>query len=100
MKTAECEGIEAVGALLERACAARVENVEPIEGTHNVKAVVDAGRYGRRIVVCGAPNCRPGLVTAYAPIGKKTIHGVESDGMLASGAELGINRDHTGVIEL
>ena len=100
MKTAECEGIERTGDLLERACAARVEAVEPIPDCHNVKAVVDAGRYGERTVVCGAPNCRPGLVTAYVPIGKKAIHGVESDGMLASGAELGINRDHSGVIEL
>jgi len=100
MKTAECEGIETVGALLERACAAKILTVEPIEGSHNVRAVVDAGRYGERTVVCGAKNCRPGLITAYAPIGKKTIHGVESDGMLASAAELGINRDHAGVIEL
>jgi phenylalanyl-tRNA synthetase beta chain len=43
-------------------------------------------------VVCGAPNCRPGMATVYAPVGRKAIHGVESDGMLASGAELGINR--------
>lgn len=100
MKTAECEGIERVGELLEKACAARVESVEPIPNSHNVKAVVDAGRYGTRTVVCGAPNCRPGIVTAYAPIGKKVINGVESDGMLASAAELGINKDHSGIIEL
>ena len=100
MKTAECEGIEAAGALLERACAARVLSVEPIPDTHTVKAVVDAGRYGERTVVCGAKNCRSGMITAYAPIGRKEIHGVESDGMLASGAELGINRDHSGIIEL
>jgi len=100
MKTAECEGIEVSGPLLDRACAARVEAAEPISGGHNQKAIVDAGRYGRKTVVCGAPNCRPGLVTAYVPIGKKMIQGVESDGMLASGAELGINRDHSGVMEL
>src|SRR3954447_15186868 len=100
MKTAECEGVEHVGELLEKACAARVESVEAIAGTHLVRAVVDAGRYGTRTVVCGAPNCRPGMVTAYAPIGKKVVHGVESDGMLASGAELGVNKDHDGVIEL
>src|SRR5690242_5561208 len=99
MKTAECEGIELVGALLDRACAARVESVEPIPNSHNVKTVVDAGRYGRKTVVCGAPNCRPGMITAYVPIGRKVIQGVESDGMLASGAELGINRDHSGVLE-
>jgi phenylalanyl-tRNA synthetase beta chain len=100
MKSAECEGIERTGELLERACTARVQSVEPIPDSHNVKAVVDAGRYGIRTVVCGAPNCRPGLITAYVPIGKKTIQGVESDGMLASGAELGINRDHSGILEL
>jgi phenylalanyl-tRNA synthetase beta chain len=100
MKTAECESIEVVGELLERACAAVVQTVEPIADSHNVKAVVDAGRYGIRTVVCGAPNCKPGVITAYVPIGKKVIHGIESDGMLASGAELGINRDHTGIVEL
>jgi len=100
MKTAECEGIEVVGELLERACAAMVQSVEPIPDSHNVRAVVDAGRYGTRTVVCGAPNCKPGMITAYVPIGKKVIHGIESDGMLASGAELGINRDHAGILEL
>ncbi len=109
MKTAECEGVFPVGAHLERVVAARVVSVEPIAGSHNVKAVVDAGSLGTRTVVCGAPNCRPGVVTAYVPagtnlagreIGRATIDGVESDGMLASGAELGINRDSAGVIEL
>jgi phenylalanyl-tRNA synthetase beta chain len=100
MKTAECEGIAASGAALERACTARVESVEPIAGSHNVKATVDAGRYGKKTLVCGAPNCRPGVITAYVPIGKKVINGVESDGMLASAAELDINRDHSGIIEL
>jgi phenylalanyl-tRNA synthetase beta chain len=100
MKTAECEGLEVVGTLLDRACAARVESVEPMANGHNVKATVDAGRYGRRTVVCGAPNCRAGVVAAYAPIGRKIIQGVESDGMLASAAELAISRDHAGILEL
>ena len=100
MKTAECEGIEETGALLAEACPAHVESVEPIPGSHNVKAVVDAGPLGRKTVVCGAANCRPGLLTAYVPLKKIVVNGVESDGMLASGAELGINRDHAGIIEL
>jgi phenylalanyl-tRNA synthetase beta chain len=100
MKTAECEGVETVGALLAEVCAARVETVAAIEGSKNAVAVVDAGRYGRKSVVCGAPNCRAGMVTAYAPIGKKTIHGVESDGMLASAAELEIGKDGAGILEL
>ncbi|HUP04516.1 MAG TPA: phenylalanine--tRNA ligase subunit beta [Bryobacteraceae bacterium] len=100
MKTAECEGIERSGELLENACVARVESVAPIAGSHNVRALVDAGRRGKVEVVCGAPNCRAGLLTAYVPLGSKVIDGVESHGMLASGAELGVNRDHAGVIEL
>ena len=100
MKTAECEGIEETGALLGEASIARVQSVEPIADSHNVKAVVDAGALGIRTVVCGAPNCRPGLLTAYVPLERKIVNGVESDGMLASAAELGINRDHSGIVEL
>jgi len=99
VRTAECEGIEPTGASLEKACAARIESVEPIPGSPNVKAVVHTGRYGDKVVVCGAPNCRPGMVSAYVPIGSKVIHGIESDGMLASGAELGLNRDTAGILE-
>ncbi|MGA3077168.1 MAG: phenylalanine--tRNA ligase subunit beta [Bryobacteraceae bacterium] len=100
MRTAECEGIEDTGALLAQACAARVVSVEPIPDSHNVKAVVETAVYGGKLVVCGAPNCRPGMLTAYVPIGKKVVSGVESEGMLASGAELGLNRDAAGIVEL
>lgn len=65
-------------------------------------------------VVCGAPNCRKGLKTAFAPIGsvfkeedgknfviKKTkIRGIESSGMLCSGKELNLSEDADGIIEL
>src|SRR6185295_6859806 len=100
MKTAECEGIEEVGALLAGACVAKVLSAEPIPGGHNRKAVVETARYGVKTVVCGAPNCRVGMTTVYVPLGKKTVNGIESDGMLASGAELGIYRDAAGIIEL
>ena len=99
-RTAECEGIVETGALLANACLARVERVDAVAGTRLVKAEVETGRYGRRTVVCGAPNCRAGLTTAYAPIGVKTVQGVASDGMLASGDELGLNKDHDGILEL
>jgi phenylalanyl-tRNA synthetase beta chain len=109
MKTAECEDIETYAPWLTRVVAARILSAEPIPGSHNQKAVVDAGHYGQRTVVCGAPNCRAGIVTAYVPAGtmlgaleirKMAIDGVESDGMLASGSELALNRDHSGVLEL
>jgi len=100
MRTAECEGVEIAGQILADARVARVLHVEPIEGSHNVKAVVDAGDLGRRTVACGAKNCREGLLTVYVPLGVKVVSGIESDGMLASGAELGINKDHDGIVEL
>ena len=46
------------------------------------------------------PIAAQGCKTIYVPLGKKTIEGVESDGMLASAAELGISRDHSGIVEL
>jgi phenylalanyl-tRNA synthetase beta chain len=100
MKTAECEGIEEAGVLLAGACPAKVLSAEPITGGHNRTAVVETARYGVRTVVCGAPNCRAGISTVYVPLAKKSIQGVESDGMLASAAELGVSRDSAGIVEL
>lgn len=65
-------------------------------------------------VVCGAPNCRKGLVTAYAKVGakldlnsdkpfkikKSKIRGVESMGMLCSEQELDLSEEAEGIIEL
>jgi phenylalanyl-tRNA synthetase beta chain len=100
IKTAECEGVEEVGALLAGASEAMVVLAEPVGKGHNHKALVETAKYGPKTVICGAPNCRAGLITVYVPLGKKVIDGVESDGMLASAAELGISRDHEGVLEL
>jgi phenylalanyl-tRNA synthetase beta chain len=109
MKTAECEGVETVGSHLADVCAARIQSVEPLGKGNNKKAVIDTGRYGVKTVVCGAPNCRVGMMSVYVPLGTRlndreihaiTIDGVTSDGMLASGAELGINRDAAGILEL
>lgn len=109
IKTAECEGVEEVGGHFSSVVAARVIEAEPIAGTHNTKALIDAGALGQRTVVCGASNCRVGLTTAYVPsgtelegvrIGKRVVSGIESDGMLASARELGINKDHETIVEL
>jgi phenylalanyl-tRNA synthetase beta chain len=100
MKTAECEGIERTGEMLAQASIAEVLEVEAIADTKLVKARVRSAIHGLKTVVCGAPNCRAGLITVYVPLGVKTIQGVESDGMLASTAELEINRDHSGIVEL
>ncbi len=100
LHTAESEGVEVHGALLAGACPARVLSVETIPDSHNVKAVVETDLYGRKTLACGASNCRAGLRTIYVPLGIKRVSGIDSDGMLASPAELGINTDHDGIIEL
>ena len=109
LRTAEAEGIEPVGQHFAKAVTVKVVSVEPIEGSHNKKVVVKSAAYGQRTVVCGAPNVRPGMVAVYVPPGvtiagtelrTATIAGVESEGMLCSGAELGINRDHEGIVEV
>jgi phenylalanyl-tRNA synthetase beta chain len=100
MKTAECENVVEVGALLEGASVARVVSVEPMDGSRNQKAVVETERYGVKTVVCGAPNCRAGMLSIYVPLATAVIHGIASEGMLASGAELGVNRDHAGIVEI
>jgi phenylalanyl-tRNA synthetase beta chain len=94
LKTAECEGLEEAGALIASACEAQIVSVD------GRKAVVETIRYGIKTVICGAPNLRSGLRTVYVPLAKKIIDGVESDGMLASASELGISRDHSGIVEL
>ncbi|HMF74518.1 MAG TPA: phenylalanine--tRNA ligase subunit beta, partial [Bryobacteraceae bacterium] len=109
MKTAECEGIEPVGSHFATVVAARVISVEPLPKGKNKAVNIDVG-HGRTLsVVCGAPNVRPGMFAPWVPpgtslgekvIGRATIEGVESEGMLASAAELGINRDHAGLLEL
>jgi phenylalanyl-tRNA synthetase beta chain len=100
MKTAECEGVARYGLEAIGNVAARILDVSPIPGSHNVLATADTLAYGTKAVVCGAENCRPGIVTAYVPIGVRVVNGIASDGMLASGADLGINKDHSGILEL
>lgn len=100
LHTAESEGVQPHGALLAGACSAKVLSVEAIPNSHNVRAVVETALYGQKTLACGAPNCRAGLRTVYVPLGIKRVSGIDSDGMLASPAELGINSDHDGIIEL
>ena len=60
-------------------------------------------------VVCGAPNVRVGMKSAFARVGARLpdleikrakLRGVESHGMLCSSAELGLDGDADGIVEL
>jgi phenylalanyl-tRNA synthetase beta chain len=90
--------------------AAKIVECKPHENSDHLHVLkVDDGTGTLRQVVCGAPNVHVGLVSALAIPGCKIgdftiqsgkIRGVLSDGMMCSGKELGINEDHSGIIEL
>lgn len=90
--------------------AARIVECKPHENSDHLHVLhVDDGSATLRQVVCGAPNARVGLVSALATPGcvidgheiqSGKLRGVLSDGMMCSGKELGINDDHSGIIEL
>ena len=77
---------------------------------------VDAGTGQELQIVCGAPNARAGIKIPCALVGAELppaeaggkpfmiklskLRGVESQGMLCSGRELGLGYDHEGILEL
>jgi len=87
----------------------RVVDVMPHPNADRLSiARVDTGRE-KLDIVCGAPNVRPGMLSALAPPGvvladgmkvkRAKIRGVESPGILVSERELGLTDDHTGIME-
>ncbi len=90
--------------------AAKIVECVPHENSDHLHVLkVDDGSGNLRQVVCGAPNARVGLISALAKPGcviegheiqSGKLRGVLSDGMMCSGRELGINDDHSGIIEL
>ena len=70
---------------------------------------VDAGEDELTDVVCGAPNVRVGMKTAFAKVGAKigeitisprALAGFTSYGMCCSESEIGISDDHSGIMEI
>ena len=90
---------------------AQIETVEPHPNADRLRVCrVDIGAAERLHIVCGAPNAVAGMKVPCATIGaqlpgghaisKATMRGVESQGMLCSAKELGIDDDAAGLLEL
>lgn len=71
--------------------------------------LVNVGEPDLLQIVCGAPNARAGMKAPVARIGARLpqveikaskLRGVDSAGMLCSAAELGVNEDSSGLLEL
>ena len=106
----EVDGISAAGPTLSGVVVAEVITCErhPNADRLALCKVNDGAKAWQ--VVCGAPNARAGMKTAFArpgaqlsderEIAQTQIRGVESNGLLCSAAELGLGDDAAGIIEL
>jgi phenylalanyl-tRNA synthetase beta chain len=108
----EVERVDDKASALKDFVVARIVEERPHPNAGRLRVcLVDAGGAAPVQVVCGAPNARVGMKSvfaapgAYIPgkkitLGKGVIRGVESNGMLCSGAELEMSDDHDGILEL
>ena len=119
----EVENVEEIKPAFSGVYVAKVIGVERHPNADRLRLCeVDAGTQGRFKVVCGAPNARSGMTAALAKLGARlgggthgqnpgkiedtapleaaVIRGIRSEGMLCSEAELGLSKDHTGILEL
>lgn len=106
----EVDSVEELFVELEQITTARITEVSKHPDAD--KLTVCAVDTGDEIVqvVCGAPNTRVGMLTAIAKPGvrlpdgtkikKAKVRGVVSSGMLCSAKELGLNNDHSGILDL
>lgn len=100
----EVEELIDLSADIDKVVVGVVTQCVPQEGTHLHICKVDCGEYGHDIQIStGAPNVYEGMHTPAALDGStlpggvkikaKPLMGVESNGMLCSGEELGLNED-------
>ncbi|KAF1688171.1 phenylalanine--tRNA ligase subunit beta [Pseudoxanthomonas broegbernensis] len=106
----EVEEVDELGDGLAGVVVVRiVEAVKHPEADRLQVCKVDAGAGQTLQIVCGAPNARAGLVAPLATVGATVggiaikaarLRGVESNGMLCSAKELGLDADASGLLEL
>lgn len=106
----EVEGVERLGDGLEGVVVARILSCEKHPQADRLQICqVDAGQGEPLQIVCGAPNARSGLLAPLAMVGARLgelriksakLRGVESNGMLCSAKEVGVDADASGLMEL
>jgi phenylalanyl-tRNA synthetase beta chain len=106
----EVEGVEPVGASLDGVVVGEIVGCEKHPNADKLRVCQVAAGDATLQIVCGAPNARVGLKAPLARVGAKlpngteikqaALRGVESNGMLCSAKELGIDADASGLMEL
>ncbi|MBR2467824.1 MAG: phenylalanine--tRNA ligase subunit beta [Clostridia bacterium] len=110
LATAEIEDVFYMGENTKNVVLARILEVNDHPQSDHLHILkVDDGSPESVQVVCGAPNVRVGMVTAFAQvggmvsghkIGKAKLVGVESYGMCCSESELEIGSDNSGIMDI
>ncbi|MEE1219013.1 MAG: phenylalanine--tRNA ligase subunit beta [Ruminococcus sp.] len=111
LSTAEVENeIFYKGSQLSGVVVAEIKSVENHPDSKKLHLLkVDAGEAELTDVVCGAPNVRVGMKTAFAKVGAqigdieiapRPLAGFMSHGMCCSEAEIGISDDNSGIMEI
>ncbi|MEZ0469677.1 phenylalanine--tRNA ligase subunit beta [Luteimonas salinilitoris] len=106
----EVEELTPLGEQLDGVVVARIVSAEKHPQADRLQVCrVDAGQGEPLQIVCGAPNAHAGLVAPLAMVGSRVgditikaakLRGVESNGMLCSARELGLDSDGAGLMEL
>lgn len=106
----EVDGVEAVAGPVDNLVVGKVLTVDKHPDADRLNVTkVDIGDQ-QLDIVCGAANVRPELLVAVATVGatlpnglkikKAKVRGIESNGMLCSASELGLEETSAGLIEL
>lgn len=108
----QVEAIETIGPtpLSDDFVVGEVTECEPHPDSDHLHVLKVTDGHETYQVVCGAPNARTGMKTAFAKIGavipdggfkikKGRLRGVDSFGMCCSYRELGFGQDHSGIID-
>ena len=111
LSTAEVENeIFYKGSDIDGVVVGQIVSVQPHPESKKLHLLkVDAGGAEPVDVVCGAPNVREGMKTAFAKVGARLgditiaprpLAGYMSNGMCCSEKEIGISDDHSGIMEI
>ena len=104
VSVAEVERIERLGELLDRCCVGKITGIKKHPKADRLWLCDVETDHGKKRVVCGGSNLQKGMLVAFAHVGarvrwhgkdlmtleKAKIRGEESEGMICSAEELGL----------
>lgn len=106
----EVDAVEAIGGDFAEIVVGEIASVENHPQSDHLSVCSVSTGADEHQVVCGAPNVRVGMKSAFARIDatlpndvrvkRRSFQGIESNGMLCSASELGVGEDSSGILEL